>query len=386
MLVMLVASAASAREPYRPVDDDEVLLRLNYREDPEMSEVWAARKAMRDAPGELTPALEFARRAIEVGRQRADPRFMSYAEAAIGPWNQAEPPLEVRVIRATLAQHRHHFDAATADLDAVLVNAPRHAQARLTRAVIKRVRGTPKEALRDCAALVGTASPLVVATCVADSASLGRDPDSALALLQTEIDRAPSAPLSERRWALTVRAEIAERLGRAETEDHYLAALALGSRERHDPYLLNAYADFLLELGRDAEVRALLLPHATLDDALLRLAIAETRLLPEQPELKAVLEARRNLLETRFEMSRRRGDTPHQRELARFLLDVKGDAVAALPVALNNWASQREPADALLVLEASAAVGDTAAAAPVREWLDDTGLEDRRIAQRLATP
>lgn len=384
LALLMALSTVSAREPYRPGDDSEVLLTLAGREDPAMADLWAARAAMREAPGELIPALRFARRSIEAARQLADPRYMSYAEAALAPWNDADPPNEVRVMRATLAQHRHQFDAALADLDAVLTDDPRHAQARLTRAVIRKVRGAPQDALRDCAGLVGAASSLVVATCVADSASLSRQPTSALALLLAEIERAPQAPTGERLWALTVRAEIAERLGWPETEGFYREALALGSVERPDPYLLNAYADFLLETGRPADARALLLAHVAMDDALLRLAVAETRLLDAQPDLKPDLEDHRAQLETRFEMSQRRGDAPHQRELARFLLDVKGDAAAALPVALANWSAQREPADALLVIDAAITAGQPEAAAPVHDWLQRTGLEDVRVARRLA--
>ena len=216
---------------------------------------------------------------------------------------------------------------------------------------------------------------------MADSASLGRQPDAALTLLQTAIERATQAPLAERRWAFTVRAEIAERLGRDDTERCFREALNLGRAERPDPYLLYAYADFLLEMQRPAEARALLLPHAALDGALLRLAIAETRLLPGQPGLKPALEARKKLIATRFDMSRRRGDTPHQRELARYLLEVEAD-----PVALNNWAQQREPADALLVLKAAAGAGRNEAARPVKDWLRDTGVQDQRITRHLATP
>ena len=139
-------------------------------------------------------------------------------------------------------------------------------------------------------------------------------------------------------------------------------------------------------MQRPAEARALLLPHAALDGALLRLAIAETRLLPGQPGLKPALEARKKLIATRFDMSRRRGDTPHQRELARYLLEVEADPVAALPVALNNWAQQREPADALLVLKAAAGAGRNEAARPVKDWLRDTGVQDQRITRHLATP
>lgn len=380
--LLLAMTTASARDPYRPANDDDVLLQLPHRGDPSMDPLWAARSAMNKAPGELDPALHFARRAIETARQLADPRFMSYAESAIAPWNGPTPPAEVRVIRATLAQHRHAFDDALADLDAVLADDPRHAQARLTRAVIRKVRGAPAQALKDCAALVGIASPLVVATCVADSASLSRQPASALAFLMAEIDSAPAAPLGERAWALTVRAEIAERLGWPETEDFFREALALSPVQRPDPYLLNAYADFLLENNRAAAAQALLQAHTAIDDALLRLTIAEMTLADTQSAFASSVSAKRETLAVRFEMSRRRGDTPHQRELARFLLDVEADADAALPVALENWAVQREPADALLVLDAALAAGQPDAATKVLEWMDATGIEDVRLQRR----
>jgi tetratricopeptide (TPR) repeat protein len=382
-VLLAMAIPAIAGEPYRPAQDDSVLLRLPHREDPALAPLWAARKAMREQPGVLQPALRFARLAIEAGRQLDDPRYLSYAEAAIAPWNGREAPAEVRVLRATLAQNRHDFDVALADLQAVLDDNPRHAQARLTRAVIHKVRGDPAAALRDCAALVGAASPLVVATCTADAGSLIRRPAAALAYLVQELERAPEAPVGERLWALTVRAEIAERLGWPEAEAYFREAFAATDAARPDPYLLNAYADFLLEAGRPAEARALLLDHATLDDARLRLAIAEQALLPGQPRLRSSLEAHRLALAQRFEQSRRRGDTPHLRELARYLLQLEGDAEAALPVALENWASQKEPADALLVLEAAAAAGVPEAAQPVHDWLAETGLEDQRVQRRI---
>lgn len=382
--LMMMAAPASAAEPYRPASDDTVLLRLPQREDPALAPLWAARTAMREQPGVLIPALRFARLAIEAGRQLDDPRYLSYAEAAIAPWNGPDAPAEVRVLRATLAQNRHDFDAALADLAAVLDADPRHGQARLTRAVIHKVRGDPAAALRDCAALVGVASPLVVATCTADASSLIRRPAAALAYLVQELARAPEAADGERLWALTVRAEIAERLGWPETEAYFREAFAATDPQRPDPYLLNAYADFLLESGQPAAARSLLLDHAALDDARLRLAIAEQMLLAEQPRLQASIDAHRAALAQRFEQSRRRGDSPHLRELARFLLQLEGDAEAALKVALENWVTQKEPADALLVLDAAAAVGRPAAAQPVLDWLTQTGLEDRRVQRRIA--
>ena len=54
-------------------------------------------------------------------------------------------------------------------------------------------------------------------------------------------------------------------------------------------------------------------------------------------------------------------------------------AAAALEVARRNWATQREPADARILLEAALAAGESAAAQPVLDWLDRTGLEHVRI-------
>jgi hypothetical protein len=95
------------------------------------------------------------------------------------------------------------------------------------------------------------------------------------------------------------------------------------------------------------------------------------------------------LLQARFDAARRRGDSVHLREEARFTLHLLDRPGAALELARRNWASQREPADARLLLEAALAAADPAAARPVLDWLDRTGLEDARmaaLARRLAEP
>ena len=383
-LLCLSAAGLAVAEPYRPDDDRLVLLRVTPREAPQFAELWVARAAMRASPGNLERALDFARRAIDVGRRHGDPRFMSYAEAALARWQGPETPLEVRVIRATLAQNRHAFEAALKELDLVLDAEPNHAQARLTRAVVHKVQGRPAEALRDCAALLGRASPLIVATCTADSAGLGPKPASALAFLEAEMARAPDAPIAERLWAYTVRAEMAERLGAADAESYFREALRLDSAATPDPYLLNAYADFLLEEGRPADARNLLSAHADGNDALLRLTIAERQLVSEgDRDLQPTFERHRQTLAQTFAASQRRGDRPHRREWARYLLEVEGDATKALPAAIANWSEQREPADTLLLLDAAIAAGQPEAAEPVRAWLQKVGLEDVRIQRRL---
>jgi Tfp pilus assembly protein PilF len=172
-------------------------------------------------------------------------------------------------------------------------------------------------------------------------------------------------------WALTLLSEIEARLGDANAaEAHFRQALSLGVR---DVYLLAAYSDFLLDLGRFSEVGTLLRGEIRTDPLLLRLSLAEAGL------RSSALSSHVADLADRFAKSRFRGDTSHQREEARFTLNLLNNAEEALRLAKANWAVQREPADTRLLLEASLAAASPAAANPALDWLATTQLEDRQI-------
>ncbi|MFA9219478.1 MAG: hypothetical protein ACEQSK_20560, partial [Sphingomonadaceae bacterium] len=88
-------------------------------------------------------------------------------------------------------------------------------------------------------------------------------------------------------------------------------------------------------------------------------------------------------LAARFDAALQRGDTVHQREQARFELHLRHDPRAALALARQNWAVQKEPADVRIFLEAALGAHDQRAAKPVLEWLASHHMEDLRTA-RLA--
>jgi hypothetical protein len=88
----------------------------------------------------------------------------------------------------------------------------------------------------------------------------------------------------------------------------------------------------------------------------------------------------------RFAAAALRGERLHMAEEARYLLDLKGDAHAALAVAAENWKTQREPRDAQIVLESALAARDAKPAAPVLLWLDEHSFESshlRSLAEQL---
>ena len=374
MAVAIVTAVAinggALAAPYTPADDGVVLERLPEALDPALAELKRMRAALRANPNDLDHAARLARRCIEAARETGDPRFLGQAQAALAPWwAAADPPPPALLLRATVKQSQHDFSGALADLDRLLAVRAGDGQALLTRATILTVLGRYADAQRDCAKLVRLASGLVTTTCLAGASSLNGDAAGAYRGLVQALARAGDTA-GTRAWALTLAAEIAARRGEAGAADiHFREALALDPR---DAYLVAAYADFLLGQARAREAASLLADSAKNDALLLRLALAERSL----PDKRSEFADHRRELADRFAAARRRGDTVHLREEARFRLDVENDIPAALILAKANWNVQREPADLRILAAAARASGENDARRTVTDWLASTRLED----------
>jgi predicted Zn-dependent protease len=350
--------------------------------DPSLREVKRLRTMLDRDPHDLALASTLARRTIEAARETGDPRFLGQAQAALGPWWSApNPPDPALLLRATLKQSVHDFTGALSDLDRLIASRPTDGQALLTRATVLTVRGRYAEARADCARLAVLAAALVAVACDAAPASVSGHAASAYRGLTHALASASpgAANAGLREWGQTLAGEIAQRLGDSATaETHFLTALALDPR---DPYLLGTYADLLLDRDRPAEVVPLLKDYTRNDNLLLRLALAEARL----PEMRSSYAAHRAALEERFAAARRRGDVLHQREEARYALEIAGDAGRALELARANWKVQRESADLRILLAAARALSDAMATREASDWAHGQGLEDTAVAALLET-
>ena len=362
---VLGASAA----PHLPASDATVLERVPARAaDPRARDLQALRAAWRADPRDMALAVRLARRYIEEAAAEGDPRYVGYAQAALAPWwTEPAPPVAVRVQRAVLRQYGHQFDEALVDLDAAVLAEPAHAEAWAWLAAIHLVRADYAQAARGCKGLAPLTTPLLAAGCRATIDSLTGSAGPAAITLAVALKSASDAGPEERLWALTRLAEIAERRGSiAVAERAFKDALALGVA---DVYLQAAYADFLLDNGRAAEVLTLLKDGTRADVLLLRLTLAA----------KAANDPRadgwRRDLAARFDAARARGDRTHEKEEARFVLELQGDAPRALALARSNYAVQREAADARILLEAAIAAREPEAAKPVRDWLEANRVE-----------
>jgi tetratricopeptide (TPR) repeat protein len=321
-------------------------------------------------------AVSLATKLIEQSRSEGDPRFLGQAQAVLTPWlNHPTPPPSTILLRAIIRQHAHEFDLALADLDAVLDMQPANAQAWLTRASIYQVQGRYEDARRACQPLLRLAGRHIALTCSSDIAGLTGQAIASREMLTGSLERS-GISVRERLWILTILAEMAARTGDASAaEKHFIDARSLGVK---DHYLLGAYADFLLDHGRATEVITLLQYETRADGLLLRLTLAEQALhLPASKNHTAELAAR-------FAAGRERGTRVHVREEARFTLGLLHDSQTALTLAQTNWAIQKEPWDARLLLESALAVGSRNAARPVIDWLHTNHVEDRGLQQLVA--
>jgi Flp pilus assembly protein TadD len=359
--------------PYRPADAALVLERLPLKKSDERMRVLAANRArLAAAPRDAVLAFEVARAYYDLAGEEGDPRYIGYAQAALAPWaNDGDAPVDILYIRGKLLQWRHDYEPALALFGRVLQRDPGHYDTLSGRSAVLTVLADYAGARRDCEQMRARESDLYWTSCLAYIDGQTGQAAAAERTLADLLARPGTGPAGQL-WLLTRLADLATRLGRpADAERHYRRALALGLTSQ---FLLANYGDFLLDEGRHAEAVALLRDWVRSDVLLLRLTLAEQAL--GAPDFKAHAQ----VLRERFAAAALRGDTLHRQEESRFQLRVERNAARALELAVANWAIQREPYDARILLEAAVAAGRRDAAQPVLDWLARSRHEDPQLA------
>jgi tetratricopeptide (TPR) repeat protein len=363
----VVAGAAALATPHVPADDSTVLEHVPAAAATQKLAPLRARLAAH--PEDLQSALALAQGYMDIGRATADPRFVSYVEATLSPWmRRPSPAPAVLTLDATALQYLHQFDQALRLLDRTLALQTANGQAWLTKATILQVEGRFDEARQACRPLIQNSGQLIALTCLTSVNSLTGNLNTSYAALRSVFVDDPRLQGGVRLWVLDQLADMAQRAGDDTAAERYFqSALRVNPG---DGYTKGDYADLLLRQGRAAQVTRLLRDDAQQDNLLLRLAIAATRLrVPEARQWSDEYQAR-------YEAARRDADMTHLREQARFLLEVRGDAQAAVELAARNWSIQREPADVRIYWAAAAASGRADDLRRVKAWVQQTHYED----------
>lgn len=383
LIFVLAAVPGAFAAPFTPTSDSEVVEKLPLSAtDPSVRRVDSLRKQLAARPDDTALRIEIAQRYFDLSMAQGDPRYVGYATAAIAPLEKAAPDNSAYwLVRGMLLQYSHNFDGALQSLAKAAALDTKEPAPLSWRAAIYMVQARYPEALAECERLAPLVDALTATGCTAYvRASTGELP-AAYDALRAAVDKAPKTSPDLLLWQLTRLGEMAWRLEQpAAAAQHFQRALGLGIT---DQFLLGAWADFLLDQKRPAEVIKLLADWERSDILLLRLALAG----------KAAGDSRAagwaNQLRDRFAAATLRGDRLHEQEAARFELDIEQQPRKALELALRNYQIQKEPRDAEILMRAALAAGNARAAQPALAWYRDFRYQDphmARLAAQLAVP
>lgn len=372
-----VSIGTAAAAPVTPMSDDEIVEVLpvtgGYA-----AEQKRLRRALAQSPKDAATALALSRTTLARARHDGDARLAGQALAALAAWGgDANAPVEIRLQRATLRQYLHEFDTAAAELEGLLLIAPRHAQALLTLATVYRVQARYDASDAQCSRLTEAGQPLYARACLAENRGL-RGLGNDWAEARREFDALLAAQPGNAFWTQWIRTSYGELEARAGRPVQAIAQLRAALQAADETYTRLALADVLIDERRWAEARDLLgsAPIATESEAvLLRRAIVARALASDDAET-----LRRTMAE-RYAQSALRPEAAslHARERSRFALEVEGDATRALAYARANLQSQREAVDFVVMDRAARAAGDAPARREVATLAAQVGLRDLRL-------
>jgi tetratricopeptide (TPR) repeat protein len=350
--------------PYIPGNDSEVLAELPQG-------VHHSASVQNDqARRSIDVAVPLAQFYINRARATGDLRFLGYAENTLDPWIHKPPVMSrVMVLHATILQSRHDFTDSLKELDEDLKSNPSDGQAWLTRATVLRVLGRYDEALDSCKQMAPHTEPAVATMCEQTVRALTGHLQAAYdSVVNVKFQSAFPDLLA---WRCSELGEMASHLGHDEDAERWFReGLSLAP---DDFYMRSALADVLLQHDRAAETLQLLAGYETQEPMLLRIALAHDALKDAQGDES------RAYLGNAFQVEEQRGEAVHRREQARFLLDVMHQPAAALAAAQEDWKTQREPADILILLRAAQAAHEPGAAKPALKFIQQAHLEDARL-------
>src|SRR6185369_11928145 len=249
-LALGLACTSAGAAPYTPASDSEVVERLPASAtDPSVRRVESLRKQLAARPNDTGLRLEIARRYFDLAMAQGDPRYVGYAQAAIGPLAQsAAGNAGYWLVRGMILQYSHDFEGGLQSLQKAGELDPRSPEPVAWRAAIHMVQARYPEASAECERLVPLAHPLVAQGCTSYVLATTGHLAQAYEALGRQLN-ASGAPAPELvLWAQTRLADMAMRLQRpGEAETHFKEAFRQGVT---DQYLLGAYSDFLLQQKR----------------------------------------------------------------------------------------------------------------------------------------
>lgn len=379
----LVATQAFAQTRYIP-QESSVMLSAGGTGQKDASGLREALERWRADPQNLTLATDTSRRAMLAAIEQGDLRWLGNAKAMLAPWWTAKDlPSETLFVRALVRQGTHDFKGALADLDAAIAKDPDQPEHWAWRFAIYLVMADMTKAKNECSAIGQRFGPTEQASCDAVLLYRTGSPEKAIVSLE-RLSRHPDyqGRLAQEwlafHWGEAYRVA-GDRAKARKIWENQLNKGAGGHAVRVALIdLLNSERQYA-----DAWKINMTMPRS---DALLVAAIQSSLGLKDGKD-----GALRSEFNQRLSQQRARGDSPNERPMIKFTLSVEGKAQEALAMAQKAWATEREPADALLFARAAIESGAPEQATALLQWQSATGYREpeldgliRQIQQAVA--
>jgi hypothetical protein len=367
------ASPGWAQERFVPPPGQVVLPVAVHSVDGVSRDLKAAEQAWRRDPRNLDLAARYAREAFQVGMTEGDLRWFGTAKAALLPWwNEPVLSAQGHFMRGLVKQGFHDFQGGLADINAAIAMDGNRAELWSWRFAIHLLWADMAAARADCNALAQRAGADEGRACLAVLAYRTGNAPAAV----TELKKLVAAPDFQdgmsQDW-------LRFHLGEAQrTAGQYDAAQAtwtehLAKRPRTHGVRL-ALVELLNARGQHAQAKRWATTPAPTD------ALLVQRLLASQALGDADAPPLARQVDDRMAAQTLRQDALIERPKMVYLIQYGRDVAAGLDLAQENWAAQKEPPDALLLAQAALKLDRPQAAAPVLDWMTQTGYTDPALA------
>ena len=314
-------------------------------------------------------AFAYARAVFLLGLVEGDLRWYGSAKAALQPWwAEAKLPAEGHFLRALVKQGFHDFKGGIDDLSAAIALDPTQAEYWSWRFSLHLLTADMTAARADCEAIGQRFGRDEGDACLATLLYRSGQAQQAIPLLNRLVDLPHYQGPFTQDW---LRYHQGEAYRVAGQPDKAIAIWEKHVQARPESHLVKlTLTELLNQQGQFAKAKRYTESDSP-TDALLAQALLASRGLKDGNTERLAAQ-----FESRMNNQALRGESLIERPTMVYLITYGRDNAKGLQMAVENWTTQNEPADAALLVQAALTANQPKQAQPVLDWMAATGYTD----------
>ncbi|MDO9436933.1 tetratricopeptide repeat protein [Hydrogenophaga sp.] len=377
----MASIAAWAQPRTTPAPDQIVLPASVHAQGNAASSLRDVEREWRKNRNDLPAALAYARAVFLLGLTEGDLRWYGSAKAALQPWwNAATLPADGHFLRALVKQGFHDFKGGIDDLSAAIAIDPTQAEYWSWRFSLQLLTANMAAARADCDAIAQRFGADEGQACAATLLYRTGKAAQAIPMFNRLVELPDYQGLSSQDWLRYHQGEAYRVAGQT--------AQAIAVWEKHlqarpTSHLVRlTLTELLNQQGQYAKAKRMA-DSTSPTDALLVQALLASRGLKDGDTQRLAEQ-----FESRMNNQALRGESLIERPTMVYLITYGRDNAQGLKLAAENWRTQHEPADAVLLVQAALKANQPKLAEPVLAWMATTGYTDpvlKALADDLQT-